>query len=77
VQLRISVDGRGATWTDPLEIVPTMTDDPHRNTCGYTDLVATGSDRFLLVYSHFRHKDDGGQMRKAIKVCEVRVHPAT
>lgn len=73
VQVRFSADGRGETWTDPVEMVRISTDNAHGDTCGYTSLVSTAPDRFLIAYSDFRHPDDEGQLRKAIKVCEIRV----
>jgi hypothetical protein len=43
--------------------------------CGYTSLLATGKDRFLVVYSDFRYVNDKNEIRKAIKVREVVVTP--
>jgi len=43
--------------------------------CGYTALLATGPDRFLLAYSGFKHTTEAGQQRKAIKVREIIVSP--
>lgn len=44
--------------------------------CGYTGLLATGANSFLIAYSDFKHRTPGGAFRKAIKVREVRVSPA-
>lgn len=65
VELRFCEDGTGRRWTEPREIVP--------SSCGYTALLATGPDRFMLVYSDFRHANDRGEVRKAIKVREITV----
>ena len=43
--------------------------------CGYTSLLATGPDRFLIIYSDFKYKNAAGEIRKAIKVREVIVRP--
>lgn len=41
--------------------------------CGYPNLLATGPDKFLLIYSDFKHFNKDGEVRKAIKVREVIV----
>jgi hypothetical protein len=41
--------------------------------CGYTSLLATGADTFLVIYSDFNYRTPAGQIRKAIKTREVRV----
>jgi hypothetical protein len=43
--------------------------------CGYTSLLATGPDRFLIIYSDFKYAAPAGETRKAIKVREVLVTP--
>ncbi len=75
VQLRFCTDGKGDKWTDPFEMVPVVQKDPHVDTCGYTSLLATGPDSFLIAYSHFKHPADDGQLVKAIKLREVTVKP--
>jgi len=74
VQLRFSTDGQGRNWSDPIEMLPYhgLTEDV---SCGYTNLLATGPDRFLLVYSDFRYVNDAKEIRKAIKIREVIVTP--
>lgn len=73
VQLRFCADGSGRRWSDPQELVPLTSKDFNADTCGYTSLLATGPDRFLVVYSHFKHDTGSGQARKAILVREVVV----
>ena len=72
VQLHFSTD-EGRTWSESTSILngdrSAITDD----SCGYTDLLATGPDRCLITYSHFKHLDREGQQRKAILVQEVIV----
>ncbi|WP_128548160.1 sialidase family protein [Larkinella soli] len=86
VQLRFSNDGKGEIWTNPFEMLaygpfdsqPYVENDRGRTepaSCGYTGLLATGPDRFLIVYSDFMYKNAQGQTRKAIKVREVTVSP--
>jgi len=41
--------------------------------CGYTSLLATGPDRCLIIYSDFKYPTPAGEIRKAIKVCELIV----
>lgn len=72
VQLRFSWDGDGQTWTDPFEMLP-FSEEKGYISCGYNGLLATGSDKFLLIYSDFKHKNAAGEERKAIKVREVTV----
>jgi hypothetical protein len=77
VQLRFSTDGKGRQWTEPYDIVPASSKDYNADSCGYTSLLAIGPDRFLVVYSHFKHDTGGGQSRKAIMVREVVVRRST
>jgi hypothetical protein len=72
VQLRFSWDGNGQTWTDPFEMLP-FSEEKGYISCGYNGLLATGSDKFLLIYSDFKHKNAAGEERKAIKVREVTI----
>jgi hypothetical protein len=77
VQLRFSTNGK--EWSDSFEMMPFSNDLEAGMTwqgavsCGYTELLATGPDRFLIVYSDFKYKTQGGELRKAIKVREVTV----
>jgi len=71
VQVRFSEDGE--KWTEPLDFVPVTEADPHKDTCGYTSLLATGPDRFIIAYSHFKHPNEKGELRKAIMIREVQV----
>jgi len=78
VQLRFSTDGKGEDWTEPFEMVPmTETRDvwTDADSCGYTSLIATGPDSFIIAYSHFKHHTKDGP-RKAILVREVQVRQA-
>jgi hypothetical protein len=72
VQLRFSNDGQGKVWTNAFEMMPYI-DYKDQVSCGYTGLLATGPDRFLIVYSDFRYVTEAGTIRKAIKVREVIV----
>lgn len=74
VQLRFSNDGKGKLWTNAFEMMPWI-DYKDQVSCGYTGLLATGPDRFLVVYSDFRFVTEEGTVRKAIKVREVIVNP--
>jgi hypothetical protein len=75
VQLRFSADGHGARWTKPFEMLP-WAGDVWAGTCGYTGLLPTGPDRFLMTYSNFEYPTAAGR-RKAIMVREVRVERKT
>jgi hypothetical protein len=74
VQLRFSNDGKGEVWSNAFELLPWI-DYKDQVSCGYTCLLATGADRFLIVYSDFRYVNENGEVRKAIKVREVIVQP--
>lgn len=72
VQLRFSTDGKGEKWTDPFEMLP-YTANTQEFSCGYTELLPAGPDSFFVVYSDFKYQDKEGQIRKAIKIREVKV----
>jgi hypothetical protein len=72
VQLRFNADGKGEAWSEAVEMLPYENQKRHVS-CGYTQLLATGPDRFLMVYSDFVYPAQKGQLRKAIKVREVTV----
>lgn len=74
VQIRFSTDGKGEVWSNPFEMLPWI-DYKDQVSCGYTSLLATGPDRFMIVYSDFRYVNENGEVRKAIKVREVIVQP--
>lgn len=74
VQLRFSEDSKGDTWTDPFEMLP-YKNAKETVSCGYTGLIATGKNSFLIVYSDFKYHNKNGETRKAIKVREVVVTP--
>lgn len=74
VQLRLSLDGQGKTWTDPFEMMP-FEGEEKAVSCGYTELLETGPDRFLVIYSDFQHPIGNNEVRKAIKVREIIVTP--
>jgi len=82
VQLRFSDNVAATRWSKSLELLPyeigrnETTEQMWRGevvSCGYTGLLATGPDRFLVIYSDFQHRDEAGEIRKAIKVREVTV----
>lgn len=74
LQLRFSLDGKGATWSDPFEMLP-FENEKDVVSCGYPELLEMGPDRFLVIYSDFKYPIEGGETRKAIKVREVVVTP--
>jgi hypothetical protein len=80
VQVRFSVDGKGEKWTDPFEMLPfasaTWASVEDMVSCGYPGIMATGPDSFLLIYSDFKYLNQDNEVRKAIKIREVKVTPA-
>lgn len=76
LQIRIALDKKGEEWSDPFEMLPWLEGvDGNTLTCGYPELLQTGQDKFLLVYSDFQYKTSTGEIRKAIKVREITVKP--
>ena len=74
VQLRFSMDGK--VWSKAFEMLPYESKkEKDQISCGYTSLLASGSDRFLIIYSDFRHLNEQKETRKAIVVREVIVIP--
>ncbi|MRS60452.1 sialidase family protein [Larkinella terrae] len=74
VQIRFSNDGKGKSWTNAFEMLPFGPNSTYDQvSCGYTGLLPTGDNSFLIVYSDFDFKNPQGQIRKAIKVREVTV----
>jgi hypothetical protein len=74
VQLRFCTDGQGEKWTDPFEMLP-FENEKEAVSCGYTEIIPSGRDKFLLIYSDFKHKIENGEIRKAIKVRQITVKP--
>ncbi|NLX54884.1 MAG: exo-alpha-sialidase [Planctomycetaceae bacterium] len=71
VNLLFNVDGRGERWQGLTLLVNEGQRFTH--TSGYTSLVATGADRFLIAYDQFDYPDADGEPRKTILVREVVV----
>lgn len=72
VEVRFCSDGIGKRWSQPYSIVPPGEGGKHTS-CGYTHLLPTGPDSFMIVYSDFTHVNENGETRKAIKVREITV----
>jgi len=74
MQIRVALDKVGDIWSDPFEMLP-WGEGVHENhiSCSYPEILFTGKDKFLLIYSDFRYKTESGELRKAIKVREVSV----
>lgn len=69
VQLRFSFDGKGITWSDPIELIPYMHNDGSFETnvsCGYPAILAESSNSFYIVYTDFTTKNQAGETRKSI-----------
>lgn len=75
LQVRIALDKDGKEWSDPFEMLPWVKQVHENNiSCSYPEILFTGKDKFLLVYSDFRYKTESGELRKAIKVREIVVN---
>lgn len=76
VQLRFCLDGKGDSWTEPIEMVPFMRENgtyEKYSSCGYVSLIDAGSDSFYIVYSDFTTKNERGEIRKSIWSRKVEV----
>lgn len=73
VQLRFASAADPQTWSKPFEMLP-YNNPTETVSCGYTGLIATGKNSFMIVYSDFNYKTADGNIRKAIKVREVTVN---
>ncbi len=74
MQLRFALDGRGEIWTDPFEMLP-FEGSKEDVSCGYPQIIPSGPDHFLLIYSDFKYPIGNGEFRKAIKIREIKVTP--
>ncbi|MCX6991930.1 MAG: sialidase family protein [Kiritimatiellaeota bacterium] len=72
VEVRFSGDN-GWTWTEPYKLVPLTSSNRMVDSCGYTSLLATGDDKFLIAYSNFRYKGSDGLERKTILTREITI----
>lgn len=73
VSVRFSTDN-GETWTEAFEQLPVPYTDEWNYTCGDTNMIPTGKNKFMIVYSDFKMKNEKGEERKAIKVREITVN---
>lgn len=73
LQVRVALDKQGSEWSDPFEMLPWVKGE--QVSCGYPEILQTGKDKFLLIYSDFRYKTASGDLRKAIKIREISVKP--
>lgn len=75
VELRLSFDGLGATWSEPIPLVPLTAADTQADSCGYTSLLPLTANSFLIAYSWFKRPGRDGQPHKAVLVRRVTVGP--
>jgi hypothetical protein len=65
-------DGTGKQWGNDVTLVAADAD-----TCANSSDVVLGSDRFMIAYTDYGHRDATGRLRKAVLVREVVVEPPT
>ena len=70
--MAFSLDG-GHAWSEPYCIIDEAGKD---SSCGYTSLLALGSDTFLLAYGDIHVKNADGEECKSILVRKITVNPA-
>ena len=73
VHLIFSLDGTGREWTEPITLRQGDNEKWLTKTCGYTSIVTLSDNEFLIAYSDFEHKDEKGQVYKAILVGRVKL----
>ena len=76
VRIRATADPSGIEWDDPIEIpLGKKADEMQltKDSCSYADLIPTGHDTALLVYSDFNYPDQNGAKRKSILVRKIKV----
>ncbi|RKX32816.1 MAG: hypothetical protein DRP71_11495 [Verrucomicrobia bacterium] len=73
VHLRISPDGNGREWSEPVTLISGDPAEVSRCSCGYTSLLELSDNSLLIAYSDFEHVDAGGTSRKAILTRRVKV----
>lgn len=75
IQLRISFDGRGDFWSDPIELIDYDENENWvYNSCGYPYIYKASEDEVYIVYSDFRKKCFGGAYRKSIIFRRIKIY---
>ena len=67
-------DGEGKTWGDDVCLVEGLGDaaiEQNRNTCANSCTFVTHSDRFIVVYTEYTYRRDGGAPRHAVLAREI------
>jgi hypothetical protein len=73
VNLLFCNDGKGEIWSKNLILSPSDRASG-TGTCGYTGILATGDNKFLITHSKWPYKNEKGENCKAIVVREITVH---
>lgn len=73
VQVRfLNTNDTSLEWSDPIELLR-VKGLRGQVSCGYTSMLPLSEDKFLIVYSDFRSRDDQGIPRKAILSREISI----
>lgn len=78
IQIRLSFDGTGKEWSDPIEMQHYMHSDGTYSlstSCGYASITEADRNSFYLVYSDFTTRNILGQRRKSIWFRKITVNP--
>ena len=76
LQLRVSLDGDGRKWTEPIEMFHFFTDDGELDTwgsSGYPSVLEVNESTFFVVYDNFRVQNNEGKSRKSIYIREISI----
>ena len=76
LQVRISFDGKGDLWSEPIDMMPYMSDGKYDLyvSCGYASILEADDKSFYVVYSDFNQKNDKGEKRKAIMFRKIIIN---
>ena len=70
IRLRWSADPDCESWSEPIDII----DEEHgMDSCCYTEILALSENEAMIVYTHFRHKDENGKEGKTLMTVKVTV----
>lgn len=70
IRLRWSSDPDCENWSEPIDII----DEEHgMDSCCYTEILALSKNEAMIVYTHFRHKDENGKEGKTLMTVKVTV----
>ena len=76
VQIRLNIDGRGKSWSQPIEMMAFMEGSKYDlyASCGYASTLEADDNSFYIVYSDFKKKNKKGEYRKTIMFRKITIN---